>query len=375
MAILLASKLKAEVNNDKVLGNYDGYDDNSSDDEEVRALCGFLVGDKVTTAGGPDADGPWKNMGIGFVKGPTVLNNKEYHQGWLNVYYQDKREMYSIKAKNLKNLTDPERSGKNMLPKPKPPIYKYKKGAPDLRAQGTIAARSLTADGKVITRAIEPTKFTFRDGLEAAGLEVGDLVGSNIGGHKHEVLGTIVKDGANAGEVLVRVGDLGIRSFHASQLSKIEVEGRDKKRAAFRASYVDVDSAKRFTLSLDEAEGKFNEAEVEHKVGGGLRSRQIKDPDPNARFQAGEWVRATESSSNQFTTQRDDVHKEMWANLGIGKVRGPGLDEGTVIVQFDNAAEVWTIKSEDLESVPRKLATDRAFRLTDYDLLKRRGSI
>jgi len=62
-------------------------------------LCGFVMGEEVTTSGGPDERGPWRSMGYGTIIGPG------FKRGFLNVQYmspQGRSEDFSIKAKNLR---------------------------------------------------------------------------------------------------------------------------------------------------------------------------------------------------------------------------------------------------------------------------------
>lgn len=149
-------------------------------------MHGFKVDDIVTTQDGPDADGPWRGMGMGAVKGPSS------QKGFLTVYFRESRETFSIKASSLRNHTDVSRSGRYNRPVEIKQEVKRCGG----RQQSTKATFSCMNDGKGIP-AKEPTTWTFRDGLEAAGLEIGDLVGANIGGHRYETMGTIVGEGAN----------------------------------------------------------------------------------------------------------------------------------------------------------------------------------
>jgi len=64
-------------------------------------LHGFRLGDEVTTRGGPDKNGPWRNMGNGTVAGPG-----EKGHGHLSIRFFDEREIFffDIKARNLRKV-------------------------------------------------------------------------------------------------------------------------------------------------------------------------------------------------------------------------------------------------------------------------------
>lgn len=361
------------------------YEEGSDDDVDPR-LCGFLVDDRVTTAEGPDADGPWKHMGVGCVVEPGPK------KGMLQILFADTRQVFGIRACNLLNITNPARSGKYALPEKHARIRNTEgstKQHTDAMEAGKARQRSTMAglsaqqmkDGTVSRElktegipATEPNKYTFRDGCGASGLEIGDTVGCIK--HRHlKPLGVIVKEGTKVGEVLVRVGDLGVRSFPCSELSKIEFEApRDKGKAAQRASFVNTSTRKSFTLTVDEAMSTFsNEPQKEVKV-------WKRDPDPIVDkkvqvievtathcFVYGDYVRVAPSS--------EKMNNPMWSAMGIGFVRGPGDRPGTIQVQFDSGSEAWTLFSDDLEHVDRSETTDRMFQQLNPSLLaKRRGS-
>jgi len=64
-------------------------------------MCGFQLGEFVTTLESPDAGAPWQNMGDGKVMGPG------WKKGFLDVQFRQSRrsERFEIRAKNLKRAS------------------------------------------------------------------------------------------------------------------------------------------------------------------------------------------------------------------------------------------------------------------------------
>jgi hypothetical protein len=66
-------------------------------------MCGFTVGESVTTSSGPDDSGPWQRMGNGKVVGPGL------RKGYLNVVFKPAdghSEPFEVKAKNLVRVSE-----------------------------------------------------------------------------------------------------------------------------------------------------------------------------------------------------------------------------------------------------------------------------
>jgi len=71
--------------------------------EYLDDMCGFKVGESVTTFSGPDEVGPWQKMGNGKVAGPGL------QKGYLNVVFKPldgPREPFEVKAKNLTRVSE-----------------------------------------------------------------------------------------------------------------------------------------------------------------------------------------------------------------------------------------------------------------------------
>lgn len=333
---------------------------------EDPKMCGFRVGDNVSVADGPDADGPWKKMGDGEVRGFGNV------RGFVKVYFIDGDEEFPMKAVNLLNLTEHSRSGKHIHQKEEEQFKERQadSGASCMeRGIRTVGVRSATNTG---IRAIEPTPYTFRDGIEACGLEIGDWVGDNSSSGNMTALGVVVREGDKPGTVLVRVGDLGIRSFAAAALTKME-SNHNKEKAARRASFIDPRNSKKFTLSIDEARTAFAEENVYEPTwkkdnSDLMRAKKgvaaIAGYDPMHGFPVMAFVQVKPSAKNPTS----------WASLGMGCVRGPGQEEGSITVQFDNGCETWDLAADTLELVPQKQTSDRAFYLPSEERIqKRRG--
>lgn len=73
----------------------------SCDAPSLNEMYGFQVGDKVITCDGPDAVGPWRNMGDGRVCGVA------WKPGMLDVSFSN-GERFPIRAKNLKKDSEEE---------------------------------------------------------------------------------------------------------------------------------------------------------------------------------------------------------------------------------------------------------------------------
>lgn len=73
--------------------------------EEDKALpCGFTKGDVVTTIGGHDEDGPWKDSGgVGVILGHSI-----HGLGFVDVLFDRTGDIYKVKAKNLRPYERPE---------------------------------------------------------------------------------------------------------------------------------------------------------------------------------------------------------------------------------------------------------------------------
>jgi hypothetical protein len=70
-------------------------------EEEEKALpCGFQKGDVVTTMGGRDEDGPWRNCGVG-----VILQASIHGRGFVDVLFDRTGDVFKIKAKNLRRFS------------------------------------------------------------------------------------------------------------------------------------------------------------------------------------------------------------------------------------------------------------------------------
>jgi hypothetical protein len=200
--------------------------------KEDDGLCGFKVGDKITTRDGADARGPWERLGEGTVIG------RSHKKGCIEVKYGGTGNTWELKAANLTNLTNFSRSGQHILDSKKgEEIIIIKKRA---SIWDTPEAAALQAD---------PSR----------GLKPGDHVGLSRGGQ-----GICVKINPEHGDqMLVNFGDLGIRSIPVCQLTKTRITDEQREEDARKATEVSR-NRKRFTLSLTEAlnfdEQNFNDA-------------------------------------------------------------------------------------------------------------------
>jgi hypothetical protein len=73
-------------------------------DSTAAKLYGFKPGDRVTTRGGPDEEGPWRSMGRGVIVGAGSK------PGYLDVKFDPEdgnRDNFSIRAKNLTKVSEP----------------------------------------------------------------------------------------------------------------------------------------------------------------------------------------------------------------------------------------------------------------------------
>jgi len=343
-------------------------------DPEDPKLCGFRVGDKVSVADGPDADGPWKKMGDGEVRGSGNV------MGTLKVYFIDGNDEFPMRAVNLLNLTEHSRSGKHIHQKEEEQGKERKAdSAASCMERGirTVGVRSGSTKHQGI-RAIEPTPYTFRDGIEACGLEIGDWVGNNNRGNM-TALGVVVREGDKPGTVFVRVGDLGVRVFPATALTKMQSD-HNKEKAARRASFIDPRNSQKYTLSMDEARTDFAEENVyeptwKKDCSDLMRAKKamahVAGYDPLHGFNVLDFVKVKPAA-----TRRDGSVPVSWAALGMGCVRGPGEEEGSITVQFDNGCETWDLPADQLELVPEDKTSDRAFYLPNHErILKRRGGL
>lgn len=135
-------------------------------------LYGFLVGDKVTTAGGPDAAGPWREMGNGKVVGRSA------QKGFLIVKFTEgvRSEEFAIRAKNLMKASESPVSEPN-------------------------------------------------SDLQQYGLSVGDAVIWHRDGPASDVhnqsRGIVTDSGPSSGIALVKFGGVGVRSVRIDQLAKV----------------------------------------------------------------------------------------------------------------------------------------------------------
>lgn len=303
-------------------------------------MCGFHMGDRVTTIGGSDEDGPWKNMGDGIV----VTGHLPSRKGCLNVQFPLTGDTFSIKACNLFNITDPQHSGQYMRH-----LVKEEDSEPKRRKS------------KKQTKTIEST-----DEAEQC-IVPGDLVARS---DSYQLLGIVVNYAPKDGELLVNVGELGIRTFKKEHLKKVLQSDNGKSERALRASVIDETKRKRHTLTLKEAEGVALEDSSVGRSGSKSQSKnredgpttQKKEIDPNDGFRVGDFVKVADAMDNP-----------MWQALGIGVVRGPGKNPGTMQVQFDSGGEYWTLFVNQLEHVDKAAATDRKFKITDESLLRRRS--
>lgn len=366
------------------------------------SMEGFLVGDRVETTNGPDHEGPWKEMGEGTVH----MRNQYAKKHYLTVFFPLTGDAFNIKACNLYNITDPSRSGEFMLPK------KYRSGSKESRS-GSKASRSGSkknskenldpepetteyVDEKVrreVLKAFETRKSLVADAddIEAIemrrllwqlGIEIGDTVAPM--GNMTDAHGIVVAPGKRKGEVMVRLGDLGIRAFKAVDLKVLKTDeercGADadelaqiKKDRAAKAARIDPDDRKPWTLTTGEAGDKFDEVAVDRRAKSKCKALQEvpdeaivkkeKQFDPMYGFRKGDFVKVADASN------------PMWATLGIGVCRGPGDKPGTMQVQFESGGEYWTLFIEQLEQVKKADATDRTWKQTDDAQLRKRQGV
>lgn len=315
------------------------------EEELDPALFGFKLGDKVTPQGGTSEDGPWKDMGEGVVVEGILPNKKHY----INVRFKATGDTFSLRGCHLYNLTDPSRSGV------------YNRGEEKVRAH--VCLRDAMIEGET---------YIADNTLEAAGLEIGDEVSGVDPRGKAGIRGTVVKAGSKPGDVMVRVGDLGIRCFSVVHLRKIQHNTdtvEDKDARASKAKSVD---GRRGSLTLNEAAGEFKEEFLgtlkESKAG---RRRQSLAADAQAAKKVEVVEAETGLKNGDWVTVRTTMKgNPMWHALGIGRVRGPGAQEGTLQVQFDSGGEVWTLFAGQLERCEK--ATDRQFKVMDRELLSKR---
>lgn len=255
----------------------------------------FKVGDKVTTAHGPDKDGPWRDMGLGTIVG---MGSKP---GWLNIVFERSGESYMIKASNLS--------------------YPKKRRKKDDFGEDAYK---------------DSTRFNIREPL--GGLTVGDHV--IFGGGR----GIVVREGTSNGTVLIKLGGLGIRSVEVSKVVKVQGE---KAAIADVAGKVDRDK-QAFELSLDEAMDDFKNhyARAKAKMQGEVYEEKEEQPEPtdvgntDGRLKVGDMVKVSGSGP--------------WGNMGHGKITGNGEKEGTVMVQFDKAGDSWCLSADRLTRVVEK---------------------
>lgn len=283
-----------------------------------EALCGFLIGDRVTLKGGPDEHGPWEKLGDG-----TVIE-KGSKRGFMKVHFEKSGDVFTIKASNLGNLTDPSRSGSHMVPD---------------KGNGVITRKSL------VTEEMEgPREDAFVSG---------DWVSLSGGGE-----GVVVQEGTKQGTILVRFGDLGIRSVDAKQLTKKKCPEAKKEAEAQKAREV-AETKGRFTLSLSEAGAGFDEKKAgadDREAREMEKAKEAEDlekaqegklEDPNLGLKAGDYVVCT------------DDDNPMWEDIGIGCIRSNGPKEGTLQVQFESGGDHWVMYAYQLKKVT---APDRRFR-------------
>lgn len=256
---------------------------------QEEQLPPLSIGDRVTAADGPDADGPWRDMGHGTVE---AFSEKE---GKVLVRFET-GDAFELRAKNLVNL------------------------ALKQQMDSRNASKQKTDTSEL---AYDPYR----------GIEVGDHVAFSNGGR-----GVVVKHAATEGMVLVQCGQLGVRSVSCNQVTKVRgKEETDHAADAWKASFVNPGQKQVYQLSLAEAMGTFNEQvnweQEKYKLE--EEAKTYVDPsDPMKGFRIGEFV---------FV----DDHGP-WHEMGIGLIRGPGDKFGTVMVQFDVAGDTWMLKVDML---------------------------
>jgi hypothetical protein len=295
---------------------------------EDESMCGFKVGDKVTPRGGPDEHGPWEKLGDAIVVGP------DRRKGYLRVRFDKTGDSFVIKGGNLFNLTDPDRSG--------------------VHVKSTDQDHTVKKRRELIDRR-ETSEVTGHTNDPMHGIKCGDHVSVGNGG-----AGIVVKEGATKGTVLVRFGDLGIRSVPANSLVKKKVSAEELAMEATKAAEIDDSSKKNFTLSLTEATGSFDDnlagredrAAKEEKIAKVKEQElqnQLRAPvkdDPDCGLKLGDYVAV-------------DDGNPMWRDIGVGCIRSHGPKIGTFSIQFESGGDTWVIKAEQLK---KKTAPDRKFR-------------
>jgi len=297
--------------------------DQSQDRDVDDGLCGFKVGDRVTTAGGPDAQGPWEKLGSGEVLEPGRK------RGYITVSFEKTGDHYQLKAANLTNLSDPARSGSHVI----------KNDEVKLKKRERKIADYVLADDVFL---------------------VGDHVSFKMGGQ-----GVVVKEGKTPDQVLVRFGDLGIRSVERAQLAKVKYDA-ERGGEAKKAEKVDDSNRQSYTLSLSDATGGFSEANVRSKDRKGSLTRGEEDGPadviaapvdlgPNLGFQVGDYVSVDDSGGNPI-----------WKDIGVGCIRSEGQKPGTLDVQFDSGGDSWCMQASMLR---HSVAPERKFRKQGQDII------
>jgi len=284
-------------------------------------LCGFKIGDRVSVKDGPDAHGPWEKLGDGtiFEKAPK--------RGFLRVLFELSKDVFAIRACNLRNLTDPSRSGAHMLP--------GKAKIEFVRSKYVEAE----ADDK-------PAQ---NDNLR--GMKAGDHVSIGKCGE-----GVLVKAGHEKGTALVRFGDLGIRCVLVKDITKKKAdEDTTREMELMKAMEIDTTNNK-FCLSVNEASGKFDERRTSTDATNlkELRAFQAAEAaeeavitfaemDPNRGLKAGDYVSVEDE--NPF-----------WNDVGFGCIRSLGPKVGTMNVQFESGGDTFVMYTTSLrkERAPEK---------------------
>jgi len=320
-------------------------------EEADHALCGFLVGDAVTAQRGPDAEGPWHGAD-GVVKKATIKKREDHKNGFLNVAFEmpdGSTEIFDVRATNLYNITEPSRSGRHM---------KEARGITDEKmARHGGAKRSgrkhhHSQQQSTVAARIDLTAA--EDALAAAGFEVGDEVASIDLAHGcFAVMGVVVSEGYNPGDVLVRVGELGIRSFRALELQKIKPKNKcspeELALRARRAADIDdmdergkrpKDGQRGMCLTLDDIKnGEFkNDRKGDRKLDDENRVKKVQVMSEATEFRRGMYVKV-----------KAGADREEWRQFGVGFICALGARPGTVEIQFQSGGDAFTLHTDQLE--------------------------
>jgi len=234
--------------------------------------------------------------------GNGIVQAMGKHAGTVIVKFESTGAEFEIKQKNLLELSVKDEKDKRKASKEK----KY-----EVKIDGHIGDPNL-------------------------GIKVGDTVAFSNGGR-----GVVVKEGITPGTVLVRFGELGIRSVQCNSVTKLRLsdDSEPVEDLAWKSRWVDPTQKKSYQLTLDEAMMTFQE-QYDFEKAMAEKDKHAVDPnDPMKGLRPGDFVTVNDHGP--------------WHDLGVGLVKGPGKHAGTAMVQFDCVGDMWTLKCEVLTKVKK----------------------